>query len=83
MLTLLLGLACHVYGQSLPNPSFETPDATGAKPLGWAARPGDMPVSLRNDGGHDGARYLRFTDDRADGATFVECTRLPARAGST
>ncbi len=61
------------------NPSFE--DVDGDLPAGWNTRPGEEPVELRDDGGHEGESYVRFVDTAANKGIFLEATRLPARPG--
>jgi hypothetical protein len=64
------------------NPSFEQAAAEGLPVEDWVIRDG-IPVERRDDGGRTGKSYMRFLDDNPEGGQFLECRRVPARAGGT
>ncbi len=64
------------------NPSFEQGNTEEGLPVGWRLREAEG-VELRDDGGHEGAHYVRVTDTSADRGLFLESGRVPARPGGT
>lgn len=78
---LLLPTSASAQDNLITNPSFE--DAREGRPVGWHTRPGEEPVTLRDDGGRTGDRYVRFTDTSPTAGIMLESLRIPARPGGT
>ena len=76
-LAVALVLTSPVLAQGLlPNPDFEV--VAAGKPAEWTTTAPAL-VSLQEDGGHAGARYMRLRDPDADTGAALESTRLPCR----
>jgi len=74
----LLAVAIAAAAPLLPNPDFET--VADGKPAGWTATLPAL-VTLQEDGGHAGQRYMRLSDPDAKTGITLESTRLPCRPG--